>query len=150
MKKTMITCSLLAMILSVSIILFNGCAMFFPPSPPPIPAERVAYWQEEAAKPVTCNAGKDCELKWSRCLEWVQSNSHWKLRNVNDFIITTEGPLDTGYPSYSITKKPEPDGSYSINFSGGCGVLGCYTDMRYLKAHFVNFINGTPFINKYQ
>ena len=69
---------------------------------------------------------------------------------MNDFIITTEGPLDSPYSAFSITKTANQDGTYSINFTGGCGnIFGCVPNILYLQAHFVNYINGTSFIDKY-
>lgn len=110
--------------------------------------ERRAYWQQEASRPVICNSGKDCEVMWGKCLQWVQANSRWKLRTVNDFIITTEGPFNTYDPAFSITKRPNQDGTYSIDFNGGCGNLGCSPALLYFNARFVNFVNGTPFIER--
>ena len=32
-------------------------------------------WKQDAAQPLTCSKGPDCEAKWDRALIWVQNNS---------------------------------------------------------------------------
>ena|SRR5205809_425175 len=102
-----------------------------------------------AAHPVLCQKGDECEMKWSRVLQWLDAHSHWKLRNVTDAIVTTEGPLDTEYPAFSIQKVPKGDGRYEILFKAWCAkgtslavaLLGCEPDEWELMADFVEFVN---------
>src|SRR5688572_24069657 len=44
-----------------------------------------------ASRPVLCSTGRDCQVKWSRAIEWLQSNSTWKFDVVTDVLITTQG-----------------------------------------------------------
>lgn len=90
-----------------------------------------------AAMEVTCTGQQDCEMKWARALDWVQRNSHWKLRNVSDMLITTEGPLDTTYAAFEITKFPKGNGAYEIRFRAACGnMFGCVPSIKQLTANF--------------
>jgi hypothetical protein len=126
-----------AFIVLVLSIFFYGCAT--------IPTtDKIAYWQREGSKSVTCNAGKDCEIKWDKCIKWVKANSKWEIKKISDFIIATDGPFDSPSSAFSITKEKNQDGTYTINFEGWCGnSFGCSPDERKLKAQFVNYVNGT-------
>jgi len=105
--------------------------------------QQKAIWDFEASRPVTCSQGSDCEVKWSRALIWVQDHSRWKLRIVNETIITTEGPFGTTDAAYSITKVPSGTGIYTIVFRAGCGnMFGCVPSIVELQASFVNFVMG--------
>lgn len=95
--------------------------------------------------PAICVAGKGCEMAWAAALEWVQTNSHWKLRIATDTVITTEGPFDTPFASYSITKRPLPDGRYLIDFRAGCGnIFGCVPDVSESHASFAKTLGVPP------
>jgi hypothetical protein len=85
------------------------------------PTRQQLAWQQQARQPLTCQKGDDCEYRWGRVVQWLTANSHWKLRNVTDFIVTTEGPDDTVWLAYSVQKVPQGDGSYSIEATAGCG-----------------------------
>jgi hypothetical protein len=77
----------------------------------------------KAAATITCTAGTDCEVRWSRVTTWLQEHAKWKFRNVTDTLITTEGPLETASPAYEVTKIPLGDGkTYRIAMRAFCGV----------------------------
>ena len=116
--------------------LLCGCAATSP--------GKIAKWQSQGSKLVLCQAGKDCEIKWGRCLKWVQANSRWEIQNISDFIITTDGPFESPSSAFSIKREPNPDGTYTISFEAWCGSsFGCIPDERQLKAAFVNYVNGS-------
>lgn len=103
--------------------------------------QQKAMLEMDASRPMICQQGQDCEVKWSRALVWVQDNSRWKLRIANDSLITTEGPFDTTDASFSINKIPLGNGQYSIAFRAGCGnMFGCVPSLLELKASFVNAV----------
>lgn len=98
---------------------------------------QIAAQESNAAMRVTCSGSEDCEKRWARALDWVQRNSHWKLRTVTDTVITTEGPLDTTYAAFEITKFPLGSGRYELRFRAGCGnIFGCVPSIQALQADF--------------
>lgn len=100
------------------------------------PVQRSAM-ETNAAMQVTCSGQQDCEMKWARALDWVQRNSHWKLRSATDMLISTEGPLDTTYAAFEVTKFPIGNGTYEIRFRAGCGnIFGCVPSIKQLTADF--------------
>jgi hypothetical protein len=101
-----------------------------------------AYYQRVANSPIYCTDAEDCEVKWGRAILWVSQNSHWKIRNQSDWLITTEGPFDTVHAAYSINKVPLGNGKYQIMMQAGCGNLfGCVPSILQLKADFVLFVS---------
>lgn len=102
----------------------------------------------EAARPVTCERGIDCEKKWATVLLWVQNNSVWKIRNVTDSLVTTEGPMETSDAAFVITKVPVNEHEYRFDFKAVCGspIGYCYPHIAELQASFVTAIMG-PQVN---
>jgi hypothetical protein len=89
-------------------------------------ARQAEELERRASEPVVCEAGADCELKWSRVIPWLQEHSTWKFRNVTDTLITTEGPMETPDPAFEVTKVPTGDGkTYRIAMRAFCGSSGC-------------------------
>jgi hypothetical protein len=106
-------------------------------------SQQKATLEMDASRPVTCQQGSDCEIKWSRAMHWAHSNSHWKLRIATDSLITTEGPMDTDEAAFSIAKVAHGKGQYSIDFRAACGnIFGCVPTLLELKAGFVNAVMG--------
>lgn len=109
-----------------------------------------ADWARDAADPVVCQRGEDCEVAWGRALQWISANSHWKLRNVTDFLIATEGPMDTDRPAFTIQKVPQGQGVYRIEMSAACAdtmdnrLRGCDPDVTYLIATFNRYVRERP------
>jgi len=121
-----------ALALAILLPSLLGCAAY---------QQRRAALQQIANQPITCAGDTDCEVRWSRALQWVSANSHWKLRHVNDMIITTEGPLDTVFPAYEVQKIPSGDGSYAITIRAACGnPFGCSPDTLEAVAAFSVFV----------
>jgi hypothetical protein len=98
-----------------------------------------AQWRKDAAQPLTCSKGPDCEAKWDRALIWVQNNSESKIQIANETIITTHIPYNSSSATISITKTETDPGTYTINFRAGCSsMLGCTPSILELKASFAN------------
>lgn len=96
-----------------------------------------------ANKPVYCEGGDDCEIKWGRAITWVLQNSYWKIKVQSDSLITTEGPLNTVYAAYQVQKVPLGNNKYLIDMRLGCGnPFGCVPSVLELKASFVQFVAG--------
>jgi hypothetical protein len=106
-------------------------------------AEQAAL-DAEASKEIRCETGTDCEMKWSRVTQWLLDHSDWKLRNVTDTLITTEGPFDTAKPSYEVVKMPTGDGkTYLIRMRAACGEgHDCAELIRTKKISFGTFVRG--------
>jgi hypothetical protein len=106
--------------------------------------QREAALSAEAGRKVVCSGKDDCEVKWASAIRWVQDNSHWKMRNVTDSLVTTEGPFDSTYAAYQISKFPLGGGAYEIEFRAGCGNLfGCVPSILELTASFKSIV-GSP------
>jgi hypothetical protein len=102
-----------------------------------------AQWKQDAAQPLTCSKGPDCEAKWNRALIWVQNNSQSTIKIANETIITTDVPSDRGSAVISITKTEAEPGTSTINFRAGCSWilgLGCAPTILELKASFANYV----------
>lgn len=97
---------------------------------------------EEARQPVVCQKGTDCEYRWGRAVQWVNANSHWKIRTATDFMLSTEGPFDTMWPAYTVQKIPQSDGSYWIAMEAGCGnMFACSPDPWDAVLDFRRFVS---------
>ena len=109
-------------------------------------AEKRAALQKSADRKISCTAGLHCEFEWSRVTAWLLENSKWKLRNVTDALITTEGPMDTGNPSFEVIKMATGDGkTYQILMRASCGIGQCTERaLLRLKAKFVDFVLAPP------
>jgi len=131
------TTSLTAMA-ALFVFQLSGCARLSP--------QQEAILQQAANRPITCQAGKDCEEKWSQAVYWVKQNSAYKFRTVSDNVIQTMGPLpDDPSPAFTITKVATGNNSYALDFDGGCdNMFGCVPSLLILKASFADYIIGQP------
>jgi hypothetical protein len=103
-----------------------------------------AQRKKDAARPLTCSKGPDCEAKWDRALIWVQNNSEAAIQIANETIITTRTPQNSSSPVISITKTEAEPGTYAIHFRANCSwILGCTPSISKLKASFANYIMKT-------
>jgi hypothetical protein len=82
---------------------------------------------EVPARPITCRAGPDCDVKWSRAVAWVANNSRWKIQTQTDLLVQTFNSADSSpSPSFTVSKTASGDGLYEISLNGGCANLfGC-------------------------
>lgn len=113
--------------------LFSACTA--------ISSAQRAQWKRDAAQPLTCAKGPDCDAKWNRALKWVRDNADSSIDIANKTIITTETPITWSSPVFSITKTEEKPGIYAINFRAGCSsILSCEPSIMELKASFANYV----------
>jgi len=135
--------SVFAVLCSVAVLLLSGCA-------PKISPEQQAILQQTANRPVTCVAGKDCDEKWNRAIEWVNTNSQLKIKTISEHLIQTTGiRIDRGhtaYPAFTIVKYAKGKNTYIIDYSSACDTITeCKPSGLELRASFVYFIMGpTP------
>lgn len=124
--------------LTIALVLI-GCA-------PSMTPEIKARLQDAANQPVTCEAGPECDRKWSRATQWVRQNSAYRFQIVNDSVIQTYGPTrNSPSPGFIITKVATGQNNYEIEFGGGCdNMFGCRPSMLEEKASFVGFVNMQP------
>lgn len=97
-------------------------------------------------RPVTCQAGTDCDLKWKRAYTWVVERSGLKLKTKTDGMIKTVDPQGvTRTLVVTITKNPAtPLGTYEIDFIGGCSSgLSCVPPVEETRTSFANFVSAT-------
>jgi len=99
---------------------------------------------EIANTPILCAQGEGCEVKWGRALSWVTQNSHWKIRNSTDSLITTEsGTVDDGdvHAYFSILKTAQGGGQYRIDFQAACNnMFGCQPSVDALRDSFYSTV----------
>jgi hypothetical protein len=97
--------------------------------------------KQDAAQPLTCSKGSDCEVKWDRALIWVQNNAESTIQIANETIITTDFPPISSSAVISITKTETEPGTYTIHFRANCSwILGCTPSILELKASFANYV----------
>src|SRR5215469_4503487 len=96
---------------------------------------------------ITCQAGTDCDAKWSRAGEWVTKNSVWGIQSRTDLLIQTSSSInDSPSPGFKVTKvaASEP-GTYEITFTGRCSNMwGCMPTVAAERARFADFVAGVP------
>jgi len=109
------------------------------------PAEQAAL-QEQAARPVTCSGSDDCEVKWGRAIQWVLSNSQYRIQVQTDQLIQTAGPTpDSPVPAFVISRVAMGGGNYSFSLQGGCdNPFGCVPSLLESQASFVDAVMGGP------
>lgn len=76
----------------------------------------------------TCEGKEDCELKWSRAVQWITKNSFFQIRLMNDMLIETYPSAGNfnAYSAYRVTKVPLGQQRYRLEIQAGCGNLfGC-------------------------
>jgi hypothetical protein len=100
-----------------------------------------AQWKKDAAQPLTCSKGPDCEAKWDRALIWAQNNAESTIQIANETIITTYIPDNSSSAVISITKTEDERGTYTIHFRADCSwIIGCTPSILELKASFANYV----------
>ena len=102
---------------------------------------RQAQWKQDAAQPLTCSKGPDCEEKWDRALIWVRNNADSAVDTANESIITVHVPQNSSSAIFTITKDKADPETYTINFRAGCSsMFGCTPSILELKASFANYV----------
>lgn len=96
----------------------------------------------EPVQPITCQAGADCDAKWSRAVSYVANNAGWKIQTQTDSLIQTF--TSTGgstRPGYTITKTAVGNGRYEIALAGSCGnLIACIPTIPEARTHFSDFV----------
>jgi DNA-binding beta-propeller fold protein YncE len=112
------------------ILLLSACA-----------STQQAQRKKDAAQPLTCSKGPDCEAKWDRALIWVRNNTASKIDTANESMITVRIPPKSSSAVFTITKDKADPETYTINFRAGCSsMFGCTPSILELKASFANYV----------
>src|SRR6266702_4169004 len=94
----------------------------------------------EPPKPITCNAGADCNAKWSRADAWIKEHSKYKVETSSESLIQTAGPsaFETDpSPTYNIRKIAMGPNEYAIEFAGACdSMFACTPTLSSAQADF--------------
>jgi hypothetical protein len=95
---------------------------------------------------ITCKPGQDCERKWSRAENWVETTSSWKILYENGNAIKTLGPSKySASAAISITKTENVDQSYDINLEAMCDFkFECIPSSSELQASFAKAVLDPP------
>lgn len=106
--------------------------------------EQRAELEISASRSITCQGKDDCEVKWSRAVQWVRENSAYRFDQATEYVISTKGPLPNDVrPAYTITRVAKGDGSFEFDFGGGCdNMFGCRPSMLEAKASFSDYVMG--------
>jgi len=114
-----------------------------------MPPEQEAYLKREAAQPVTCKQGKDCQEKWNRAVIWVTHNSEYKIKTVTPDLIETHdvvyAQIKPSYkvPEFTVVRYETGDGIYQFDFSSACDEeYGCGSPGFVYRAYFYEFVMG--------
>jgi hypothetical protein len=123
-------------VLLLGAFVLAGCAT--------VPPEQLAAQQAMADRPVACSGTDDCEVKWSRALQWVLDHGSYRIQTQSDMMIATMGPLpNSPLAAFTITKVAQGDGNYIFDFRGGCdNIFGCTPSLVASKASFVQAVMG--------
>jgi hypothetical protein len=100
--------------------------------------------KEGATRPLSCEAGADCDKKWSRAFVWVRNRSPLLIAVHTDSQIKTAGaPFASPDPTITVTKTLMQDDIYAIDFSADCvNSLGCAPPVIELKNSFIDYVGG--------
>lgn len=93
----------------------------------------------------TCAGKEECEIKWSRALQWINANSYWRTRMVNDMVIETFPSVGNGnaFPAFRVTRVPLGEGRYQLQIESGCGnIFGCAPNAASEALRLNTFIEG--------
>jgi hypothetical protein len=119
------------------LLILAGCAIA---TPTPLDA---AVVRPAAKLEVTCQAGPDCNGKWTRASVWVANHSDFNIEISSDSIIKTVGPLPhDARPAFTVTKFAYADGVYHISLAARCERgPDCATTLDASGASFATFVN---------
>ncbi len=116
---------------------------------PGMSQQQVAFLHELADRPVTCEAGGDCDDKWNRAIEWVNAHSETGIRTINPNLIQTyliyTGDKTEKYPEFSVVKYKKRDDVFTVTFTSYCDYgIPCNPSAIKRRADFVTFVLGPP------
>lgn len=117
-------------IIAITLFVLVGCAGG------PVTRQPVAYDFP------TCTT-KDCEVKWSRALQWIQQKSAFGIRLMNDSMIETFPSTGAMNPrlAYRATKIAQGDGRYQIRIEATCGnFIACTESPQEFTRGMIRFI----------
>ncbi len=94
-------------------------------------------------KPVYCSAGKDCDAKWARAIDWVKANSSYDIQTSTDMSVVTAGPYPhTQYSAFTLTRQPLAHGLFRIAMASKCDdTFQCDPAGTDLQASFVHAVD---------
>ncbi|MBI1179136.1 MAG: hypothetical protein GC201_01165 [Alphaproteobacteria bacterium] len=106
--------------------------------------ERYAAQVEIANRPIICDGQEQCEIMWSRAIQWVKNNCAYRFQTVSDDLIQTAGPNPYSIePAFVVNKLALGGGKYQIEFDGGCdNMFGCSPTILEAKSKFVMYLMG--------
>lgn len=104
--------------------------------------EQDAAMRRDTVREVTCAGQEECAVKWGRTIDWLLSNSAYRIQTQTDDLIQTAGPLpDRTELAMVVNKVPLGNGRYRIELRGGCdNMFGCSPSLEYAKAYFVRHV----------
>lgn len=119
---------------AVVAVAVSACATLTP--------EQQAALRRDGLREVTCDGAADCDLKWSRAVQWVLDNNHHRIEVMSDVMIQTAAPRDSStHLSVVITRTPLGDGRYRLDMRGSCdNMFGCTPSYEVARAHFVRAV----------
>lgn len=120
-----------------------GCAASLTPEQQ---VQQQAQLRTDAAKPILCVKGNDCDDKWGRALTWVSQTSAYKIHTLTDNLIQTYTPTGGSASSgFRVNKIPLGKGRFQITMASECdNFIGCIPGAMRLKADFTRYVIGSP------
>lgn len=83
-----------------------------------LPAQAIADSIKSTA--IRCRSEESCKVAWLKAVQWVQANSQYKIRMMNDYIIETYGPNDYGKGIAFTVQRVVIDGQIGIGLTTRC------------------------------
>ena len=95
-------------------------------------------------RPLLCNEGTDCEMKWAKAVAWLSLNAPTRLQSQTDLVASTYNCVGAicMKTSFTINQIPQGNGVRKILFRGGCRNRVCIPDPLNAQEDFINYVLG--------
>jgi len=109
------------------------------------PEEKIGL-EKDAGRSVTCQAGTDCEQKWSLVEQWIKTNSPYPIIANSDSLIATADPLRLDDSlSFTAVKTPGGNDTFDIVLDITCNDwFRCPHARLDARSRFADSIMGPP------
>lgn len=116
-----------------------------------LPAQAIADSIKSTA--IRCRSEESCKVAWLKAVQWVQANSQYKIRMMNDYIIETYGPTDYAKGIAFTVQRVVIDGQIGIGLTtrcwsspgiGGLFAIECDHDEQSYLDSFIKSLATTP------
>jgi hypothetical protein len=107
-------------------------------------ATQPSYYSVPTAAAPTCQGKEDCELRWTRAVQWINANSRLSIRMMNDTVIETHAGFGdaSALTGFRVTRVPLGDGKYQLQIDAACAnVFICVPPPNDAALRLMTYIN---------